>query len=201
MINTEVDSGAERSTVPKSLFEEKLTNVCKLSPLAVSLHQYDHSPLIITGECCANVEFNGHKMKATFVVVDITGKYPLFGRDWLQQLGICLTALVNQYAMQVTTKRQNLRNRFLDEYADIFKKELGLLRDIEATITVEQSGLPQFYKHRPIPFALKDNVEEALQSQVAQGELVPVERAEWAAPIVVVHKKDGGIRICGDIKV
>ena len=45
-------------------------------------------------------------------------------------------------------------NRFLDEYADIFKKELGLLRDTEATITVEQSALPRFHKHRPIPFAL-----------------------------------------------
>ena len=191
----EVDSGVERSTIPKSLFEEKLTNVCKLSPSALSLHQYDHSPLTITGECCADLEFNGHKMKATSVVVDITGKYPLFGRDWLQQLGICLTALVNQYAMQVhhINHQVSESDRFLDEYADIFKKELGLLRDIEANITVEQLALPQFHKHRPIPFALKD--------KVGQGELVPVERAEWAAPIVVVHKKDGGIRICGDFKV
>ena len=51
MINMEVDSGAEHSMIPKSLFEEKLTNVCKLSLSAVSLHQYDHSPLAITGEC------------------------------------------------------------------------------------------------------------------------------------------------------
>ena len=122
-------------------------------------------------------------MKPTFVVVDITGKHLLFGRDWLQQLGIDLTALVNQYAMQVhhINHQVSESNRFLAGY--IFKKELGLLRDIEATITVEQSALPRFHKHRPIPFALKDKVEEALQSQVAQGELVPVERAEWAAPL------------------
>ena len=96
MRNMEVDSGAERSTVSKSLFEEKLS---ELSPSAVSLHQYDHYLLTIAGECCVNVEFNGHKMKATCVVVDITGKHPY---------AIDLTALVNQYAMQVTTKCQNL---------------------------------------------------------------------------------------------
>ena len=52
MIDMEVNLGAQRSTVPKSLFEERLVSVCKLSPWTVSLHQYNHSPLTIAGECC-----------------------------------------------------------------------------------------------------------------------------------------------------
>ena len=31
--------------------------------------------------------------------------------------------------------------------------------------------------------------------------LEPVEYSEWAAPVVAVAKKDGGIRLCGDFKV
>ena len=138
-------------------------------------------------------------MKATFVVVDIAGKHPLFGRDWLQKLGIDLTALVNQTVMQTHHVNQLPEiTEFVNEYSE---KELGLLRDIEATVTVEESAVPRFNKCRPVPFALKDKVEEALQSQVAEGQLVLVERIEWAAPMVVVHKKNSGIRICGDFKV
>ena len=86
-------------------------------------------------------------MKATFVVVDITGKHPLFGREWLQQLGIDLTALVKQSAMQLHHIDHQLSesDRVHDEYADIFKKESWLLHDIEATTTVEQSAAPQFH--------------------------------------------------------
>ena len=63
MIEVEVDSGAERLTVPKFLFYEKLKEVCSLSSSTASLNYYNHSSLIIVGECYANTEFNGHNIK------------------------------------------------------------------------------------------------------------------------------------------
>ena len=36
---------------------------------------------------------------------------------------------------------------------------------------------------------------------MAEGELIAVKWSEWAAPVVVAHKKYGRIRICGDFKV
>ena len=42
-----------------------------------------------------------------------------------------------------------------------------------------------------MPIALKEKVEKQLHQQVQEGELVPVDRSDWATPIVVVHMKDG----------
>ena len=40
-----------------------------------------------------------------------------------------------------------------------------------------------------------------MQKQVDEGEMIPVDRSDWATPIVVVRKKHGSIRICGDFEV
>ena len=87
------------------------------------------------------------------------------------------------------------------EFADLFKDELGLLKGIQANVTVDEPASLHFHKPRPVPLALTEKVEQQLDKQVEEGEVIPVDKSKWAAPIVVVHKKDGGIRICGDFKI
>ena len=58
-----------------------------------------------------------------------------------------------------------------------------------------------FCKARPVPYALRQKVEEELGRLKSQGVVKKVERSDWSSPIVCVPKKDGSIRICGDFKV
>lgn len=197
-VEMEVDSGAERSTVPLSIFQHKLADVCKLQSSVVSLHQYDKTPLTITGECQATVKINDRVIQAKFVVVEVEHQLPLLGRDWMTLLQFNVVTLMEQVTqVHYTSEATNL----VTEFADVFKDELGLLKGIQASVTVDEAAPPRFHKPRPVPFALRERVEQQLDKQVEEGELIPVDKSEWAAPIVVVHKKDGGIRICGDFKV
>ena len=50
-IEMEVESGAKRSTVSLSVYQNMLSDVCELRPSLISLHQYDKLPLTIAGEC------------------------------------------------------------------------------------------------------------------------------------------------------
>ena len=44
-------------------------------------------------------------------------------------------------------------------------------------------------------------MEQCIHQQVEYGELEPVESSDWAALIVIVRRKGGGVRICADFKI
>ena len=60
---------------------------------------------------------------------------------------------------------------------------------------------PSFFRPRPVPFALKDSIDQELDRLENADIITNVRYSDWAAPIVVVPKKDGKLRICGDYKI
>ena len=75
-IETEVDSGVERSTVSLSVSQCKLVDVYELRSSSISLHQYNKLTLTIAGEFQATVKINHRVIQATFVVVEVEKQLP-----------------------------------------------------------------------------------------------------------------------------
>ena len=89
----------------------------------------------------------------------------------------------------------------LTSYADVFaldSSELGTTQLVTHSIDAGQ--------HRPIkqpvrrtPFALRKKVDELVEEMLRQGVIEP-SSSPWASPIVLVQKKDGGVRFCVDYR-
>nr|XP_061795480.1 uncharacterized protein K02A2.6-like [Nerophis lumbriciformis] len=89
----------------------------------------------------------------------------------------------------------------LDKNEEVFREELGSMKDITVKLHIKPGSKPVFMKARTVPYAIRDKVEADLDALVKSGVLEPVTTSEWATPIVPVPKKNGGIRTCGDFKV
>ena len=59
---------------------------------------------------------------------------------------------------------------------------------------------PIFSRARKVPFSVRDQLTEHIEGLVQGGILKPVQTSDWASPIVVVRKREGGIRMCIDPK-
>ena len=86
-VEMELDSGADRSTVPWTWYQEKLAGVCKLVPTDVTLYQYDKSPLMIKGQCKVTVQVLDQKICATLMVVDVKTRFPYLAEIGWYPLG------------------------------------------------------------------------------------------------------------------
>ncbi len=88
-----------------------------------------------------------------------------------------------------------------DQYTDVFKDELGLLKGSTAKIYKEADATPCFFNARSVPYALCKKVEDELNQLQDLKIIEPVQFSDWAAPIVPVLQNDGTVRICRDYKI
>ena len=89
----------------------------------------------------------------------------------------------------------------LAKYDVLFEKGYGLIKHYKASIQVREGAQPIFLKARPVPYALKEKVEQELQRLEDEGIIYKLSQSDWAAPVVLVPKKDGSLRVCGDYKM
>ena len=127
----------------------------------------------------------------------VPGKGPaLLGRDWLSEL-----KLNWQQIHAVKAADSYYVSELLDKYSDIFKDELGTLKDVQVKFDIKNSSTRKFHKARPVPYSIRDMVSLEIDRLESLGIIQPVKHSEIAAPIVPVVKGENlKVRICGDFR-
>ncbi|XP_011858363.1 PREDICTED: uncharacterized protein K02A2.6-like [Vollenhovia emeryi] len=122
----------------------------------------------------------------------------LFGNDRINKFDLCDTP-INRIcnAVQVDGSN-NLTAEVIKKFPILFSAGLGRCNTTKASLVLKEQVKPKFCKPRTVPFAAQNQVATELQRLQHLKILTPCKYSEWAAPIVVVKKKNGKLRICAD---
>jgi transposase InsO family protein/predicted aspartyl protease len=112
-----------------------------------------------------------------------------------------LQALWERSIANLTPEQGMEVKRLLQKHQAVFaknKNDLGRTNIVQHRINTGNSA-PIRQQPRRVPLAKKDEAAEEIQRMLETGVIEP-SKSPWAAPIVLVRKKDGSVRFCIDYR-
>lgn len=85
-------------------------------------------------------------------------------------------------------------------YDEVFKSDLVTLKGVEIKLTVNPNCEPKFCKTRPVPDALKEQIEKELVQLIANDFYEPIQCIKQTTPSIPVLKDGSSVKICGGFK-
>ena len=126
-----------------------------------------------------------------FNVTDIP-ELNLIGRTTIVRLGIDVNRMLQEQIHILFSGEQSIQKNCENlclEFQELFKPELGCLKDFELEIRFKPDSKPIFRKCRPVPFAILEDVNQALDTGIQKGVWIPTDFNDYGTPIVPVMKK------------
>ena len=193
-VNMQIDTGAAKTVITKQEYEDKFKGA-HLERTDVSLTGFAGSEIPVVGRMRVKAQYQEQEQEVSVLIVDVDHQRPnLLGRDWLKVFRLDWASLASIHLNMVDTDIKT-------QYPEVFGKGTGPIKSFKVDIKLKEGASPCFFKPRNVPYALKGKVTAELDRLVQEKVLVPVNRSDWASPVVTVVKPDGTLRLCGDYKV
>ena len=122
----------------------------------------------------------------------------LFGIEWIELWNLwdipisSISKVCSQYNESILAKQLSAK------YPTVFTDTLGLCNKTRVKLFLKPGSRPIFRPKRPVPSSSFQIVDDELKRLEDKGILSQVDHSNWAAPIVVVKKANGSVRICAD---
>lgn len=182
-VQFKVDTGADVRCM--GLNEAKKLGL-KMKSTEIVLKGAGNVNLNVLGKCTVLLQKGNIFHKEDIFIVENQNE-PLLGRG-----GIAAFELIKEIEEITTT------NKWVSSYPEVFKG-LGVFKETYS-IKLQENATPYAIScPRRIPIPLKDKVKNELKKMEKDGIITSIrEPTEWCAPLVVVPKKNGAIRMCVD---
>ncbi|XP_049291417.1 uncharacterized protein K02A2.6-like [Anopheles funestus] len=172
-------------------------DVCRIEkpPLnqpAVQAKTATGAGLQICGEFQANIKIGSITKTATIrvVTVDIS----LLGADLIELFNLGSIPM-DSFCNKICSVA--IPSSIQQQFPAVFSGT-GLCTKAQVQLHLKHDCRPVFSPKRPVAYAMQETVDQELDRLEKAGIITPTDYSEWAAPIVVVRKANGTIRICGD---
>ena len=192
-INMTHDSGSDWFIISKANWQR--IGSPKLQPSSVQAISASGDSVKVAGYFSATVE-----LKDKFGVVDCyvsNQGLNLFGNTALEALDLWNKPMTS-YCDSITSSQTKLTDEVRRRFPKLFSKSLGRCNLYKASIKLKEGSHPPFIRARPVAYGAREAVEQAYDELVDQGVFTPINYAAAAAPVVIVKKKDGSIRVTAD---
>lgn len=202
-ISLELDSAADVTLITESTWRTIGAPVLQRCPTIPEDAQNNVMP--IKGKIDVTVTLDD-QVKSLSCLVTGTDK-DLFGIDWISAFNLWakpMSSFCNQIttpsqapslsASQVDERVQQLKSKF----SDVFEPTLGRCKDVLVSLKLVDGAKETFRPKRPVPFHAQQRVHEELERLEQSGIITPISFSKFAAPIVVVAKPNGSVRLVGD---
>ncbi len=183
-----VDTGSAVSILPMSVYTGSFSQA-PLSQPKLSLVSFGGNPIEVKGCLPASISYGGHCTTTHLYIVQ--NGSAVLGRDLFTELSLQLRD------GQVSTDQCTHTASSIDAKSE---NRLGCARGFMHCIHLRSGVQPVQQKLRRLPFSIRNEVSMELQKLVKQDVIEPVDASEWVSSIVVTIKKDGGIRLCVDLR-
>lgn len=185
-----LDTGAATNVMPLKVFN-KITRRPTLKSSDIMLKAYGGHQVNHMGKCEMKISAKDQEEEAEFYVVD-TKSPPILGVKSCEKLGLVIRGVDSIQKGSELTKES-----LAEEFKDVCQG-LGCFK-VPYNIELKVDADPVKEPPRRVPFALQDRLKLKLDSMEQQGVIVKMDRpTDWVHNLVIVEKKDGGLRICLD---
>ena len=191
-----LDTGASLNVIDRATYEHM--DGVQLKRTNVKAFVYNaQTPVKFLGKFEALIETRKRVTVATFYVVKTPDSGNLISSTTAQDLG-----LISLHINKLSNTKDKKLDKILTKHATVFEG-LGKLNDVTIKLNIDPEQTPKTQPTRRIPFHIRDQVKHALEALEQDDviERVPDKQpTPWVSPIVAVPKKDGGVRICVDMR-